>query len=317
MRILSIDGGGYLGLATATFIDRIEQHFGCKFADQFDLFCGTSTGAILALGLATGKCGEELKKLYVDLGDSVFPRRALRSTLLKLKANLRAKHNARPLRDALESELGTKTLGDLVSRNKFALVTAFCVTTGKVRVFKTDHSTRLSTHNTYKLVDIAMASSAAPTYFPLVRIDHPQSGHTEYFCDGGVAANHPALLGMTEALREFGTPASEVQLLSLGTPRNDLQDKVRNPSRGLWGWRHTLPSIFIDANAELADELMKRITDSYDGEKPVYERITMQNSNNLEIDEATPGAKDELVRIGHERASDQGVRTQVKRVLGE
>ena len=73
MRVLSIDGGGYLGLATAAFIRGIEEHFGTCFHDRFDLFCGTSTGAILALALARGSTGSKLVNLYSKLGPRVFP----------------------------------------------------------------------------------------------------------------------------------------------------------------------------------------------------------------------------------------------------
>ncbi|MBZ5673930.1 MAG: patatin-like phospholipase family protein [Acidobacteriia bacterium] len=54
MRILSIDGGGYLGLTAAAYLEELEHHFNARCSDQFDLFCGTSTGAIIALGLAAG-----------------------------------------------------------------------------------------------------------------------------------------------------------------------------------------------------------------------------------------------------------------------
>ena len=53
MRILSIDGGGYLGLATAAFIEGIESHFNTSLHQEFELFCGTSTGAVIVLGLVT------------------------------------------------------------------------------------------------------------------------------------------------------------------------------------------------------------------------------------------------------------------------
>jgi len=73
VRVLSVDGGGYLGLATASFIGAVEDHFSTRFADRFDLFCGTSTGAIIALALASGKSGREVTMLYQALGPEVFP----------------------------------------------------------------------------------------------------------------------------------------------------------------------------------------------------------------------------------------------------
>lgn len=72
MRILSLDGGGYLGLATAAFIAEAERHFQTTCYEQFDLFCGTSTGAIITLALASGKTGREVVDLYRAFGATVF-----------------------------------------------------------------------------------------------------------------------------------------------------------------------------------------------------------------------------------------------------
>ena len=72
MRILSIDGGGYLGLAVATLLRDLEFHFETTCHKRFDLFCGTSTGAIIALGLASGLTGQQIVDLYERLGQDVF-----------------------------------------------------------------------------------------------------------------------------------------------------------------------------------------------------------------------------------------------------
>ena len=72
MRIISIDGGGYLGLATASFLQSVEARFETRCADRFDLFCGTSTGAIIALALASGKSAGEVVTLYEQLGRQLF-----------------------------------------------------------------------------------------------------------------------------------------------------------------------------------------------------------------------------------------------------
>lgn len=72
MRIISIDGGGYLGLATAAFLQAVEHRHRTTAAARFDLFCGTSTGAIIALALAAGKTATEIVALYEQLGPRVF-----------------------------------------------------------------------------------------------------------------------------------------------------------------------------------------------------------------------------------------------------
>lgn len=317
MRVLSIDGGGYLGLATAAFIRDVEDHFGCRLHEQFDLFCGTSAGAILALALACGKSGAELVALYTALGASVFGRWGrVRQAILALQSIVMAKYKNAALRDALGDTFGMMTVGQLLrDYNKMALVTAFCTSTGAPRVFKTDHSPNLSLHSEYRLIDIALASSAAPTYFPLVQITNPKTGVTETFCDGGVVANHPALLGYAEAISELGVAPSQVRLLSLSTPRTDLREpepprwRLR---RGAWRWKNSLASILIDSNSSIAHEVMDRIASSYGTNGPRYERIHLGNKLRLPIDRADAMASRELMRIGSEAAANRNNRQRLE-----
>lgn len=166
LRVLSLDGGGYLGLASASFIKGIEQHTGQSFASTFDVFCGSSTGAIIALALANGRTGEQLEHLYKTLGATVFKRRGF--------GVLRPKYGNKALGRALTDEFGQTTLGDVYSGGKAALVTAFNVTTGKPRIFKTDHSPNLTRDSALPLAEVAMASAAAPYYFPMVPITNPR-----------------------------------------------------------------------------------------------------------------------------------------------
>lgn len=74
-RILSVDGGGIRGVYPATFLAGLEQRYlgGQSVARYFDLIAGTSTGGILAVGLAAGLRAAELRDLYVDRGFEIFP----------------------------------------------------------------------------------------------------------------------------------------------------------------------------------------------------------------------------------------------------
>src|SRR5262245_31998659 len=70
-RILSFDGGGIRGLVTLAMLKRLETAVPGLIANT-DLFAGTSTGGIIALGLAAGKPVEELISLYQDNGEKIF-----------------------------------------------------------------------------------------------------------------------------------------------------------------------------------------------------------------------------------------------------
>jgi uncharacterized protein len=314
LRILSVDGGGYLGLATAAFIKGIEHHFGIRFSANFDLFCGTSTGAIIALGLAVGRSGEELTDLYRRLGKSIFtnPRLARGYTL-------KARYDNRPLRQALEDEFGQATLGHLCAKKKYTLVTAFNLTDGKPRIFKTDHASHLTLHNRYRLSDIALASSAAPFYFPAVPVKNPVNGVTELYCDGGVVANHPALLGFSEAVSDLRVPPGDLRILSLSTPGVDFAEgttTLRNGDRGLVKWGAKLPAMFIESGAAIADQILRRLIGALpEGARPRYERVEMRNRDRLPMDCATAAATRALDHEGAIQASYNPVRDQIKRIV--
>jgi patatin-like phospholipase/acyl hydrolase len=319
VRVLSVDGGGYLGLATAAFIRGIEHHFGLSFHEKFDLFCGTSTGAIIALALATGMSGAEVVELYKSFGPSVFPYQTrFRRYLNRTKGFLLARYDNAPLTTILQDRFGDMTLGDLYARSKMALITAFNVTTGTPRIFKTDHSQNLSRDGDLKLRDIALASSAAPIFLPLVRVTNPREDITETFCDGGVVANHPALLGYVEALTELAIPPDRLRLLSISTPRTDLGEGVastRSLRRGLVGWRKSFPSMFIDSNSIISHEILRRLVKLHISPGPRYLRVDMPNQHSLPMDLVTKRTTEILEHIGATLASSNDMRAKIEEIL--
>lgn len=309
LRVLSIDGGGYLGLATAAFIEGIEHHFHTNFHSRFDLFCGTSTGAIIAIALAYGKTGADLVKLYETLGNKVFRR--------KSRGLFASKYGNAELRSALTGEFGSATLGDILAKGKPVLVTAFNISTGTPRLFKTDHSANLTRDSQLSIVDVALASSAAPIYFPLVRVTNPRDNVTETFCDGGVVANHPALLGFAEAISELGAKPGQVRILSLSTPRTDLSEGAasgRALDRGLCGWGSKLASVLIDANSMASHQILARIVQSYPV-APRYERVELVNKHMLGMDDVTEHARTTLKHLGATEAASNVTRARISNIL--
>ena len=310
-RVLSIDGGGYLGLATAVFIQQMERHFSTKFSDLFDLFCGTSTGAIISASLALGKPSEEIVTLYKELGPRIFGTK--RSCGL-----FRSTYSIDDLRECLEPYLGGVRLGNLLENDKNILITAFNRTTGKPRVFKTDHSEQLSTDNELSLLDVVLASASAPTYFSSIAIQNPTTELTEVFCDGGVACNHPALLGFTEAAYELNHLPSTIRLLSLSTPRQPLAEgaeALNNCDYGTWQWKNLIHNILIDSNTSLVHESLRRLVEVYGENKPLYVRVGLQNNDGLKIDDVSEAATDSLVAIGSNAAKIQETRNDVGAII--
>ena len=320
MRILSLDGGGYLGLATASFLEENERHFNRRVHDAFDMFCGTSTGAIIALALASGLTGSEVVALYEEFGKRVFCNRSLSSLLRKMgKGVFVSKYSNAALRMALTDVFGDKTLGDVKASGKSVLITAFSVTTGKPRVFKTDHSDDLTRDDGYLLRDVALASAAAPIYFPVVSLRSPVNHVEERYCDGAVFANHPAVLGYSEAISHLGISPADIHILSLSTPRADLAEYgcARSSlqqyflSRGLISWGTKLAGVMIDSTSMIAHETLRRVLSWRTNGDARYVRIVLDKPAGLGLDVATRESTSTLRQLGSEKAFRTDVRDQI------
>ena len=166
-RILCIDGGGILGTFPAAFLASLEQHLqGRPIGSYFDLIAGTSTGGIIAIGLAMGLRASELLDLYEQRGPEIFGQGrgpVADSVFSKLRLGrwlIMNKHDAAPLRAVLEDVLGSKRIGDAKTR---LLIPAWNPVARSVYIYKTAHHARL--RNDYKslAVDAALATAAAPT----------------------------------------------------------------------------------------------------------------------------------------------------------
>jgi uncharacterized protein len=214
-RILSIDGGGIKGVLPASFLAQIEQVTGERVVDHFDLIAGTSTGGIIAMGLALGLPASAILDFYRDFGPQIFgllSRSAWASRVDGLMRTMRRavapKHPAKPLREALERVFGDRCIGECLTR---VIVPAYHGDRRSVYVFKTSHHPRFEFDYREKIVDALLATAAAPTYLP----PH-QTSSGAVLIDGGVWANNPAGMAAVEAVGVLGWKPSETRLLSLG-----------------------------------------------------------------------------------------------------
>jgi hypothetical protein len=181
-------------------------------------------------------------------------------------------------------------------------------------VFKTDHSEQLSLHDGYRVADVALASSAAPTYFPVVELLAPSSGAVERFCDGGIFANHPALLGYVEAASELHIDPARIDLLSVSTGRRHEESSAGGGAgvdRGGLGWGDLIAAVVGDSSSGIADETLKRITRQPLGDGARYVRVEIRSPDGTTIDKVTPATTHALRAAGTDRASDRELRRQV------
>lgn len=187
-RILALDGGGIRGVLTLGFLEKMEeilrkQHNNpdLLLCDYFDLIGGTSTGSIIAAGLAMGMSAAELKKAYFELGNIIFGKKKNMLNYLSKSE----KYDAKPLTDALRSFYGDVVLGD-----QEKIKTGLCVVTKRADTFSTwpiiNHpdGKYYEENKDFPLWQVVRASTAAPTYFlPLVLEVGPDEKGV--FIDGG------------------------------------------------------------------------------------------------------------------------------------
>lgn len=261
-RILSIDGGGIKGTCPAAFLASLEENLDEPIGKYFDLIAGTSTGGILAIGLALGFSAKELLELYENKGPKIFgqsehsnkPIAWLADKWSLLRQFVQPKHTTDGLEEALRSVLKNKKLGDAKTR---LLIPAWDAGTNGVYIYKTAHHERLTKDYKRTAVDAALATSAAPTFFKRHRtVD--QVG----LIDGGVWANNPTGLAAVEAITILGWPADQLRILSLGCVY-EVYTLPENLSllNFVFSWKLRAIGLFMDGQSKGALGIAKLITD--------------------------------------------------------
>jgi hypothetical protein len=254
-RILSLDGGGIRGAFVASALATFEQATGRRIVDHFDLITGTSTGGIIALGLAMGATAEEGQRFYETEGPKIFPKReGIQKWLGRVRDVFRPRFSNESLRATLQSVVGDRPLKEAKTR---LVIPTYDVNTGKVYLFKTPHHPGYLHHADLTAVDVALATTAAPTYFPAHTI--PGRGT---FIDGGVWAMCPAMVGLVEALSFLEQRPEQVRMLSLSTTSYPFRLERPEQLRGLVGWGPILIDTFmfsqVQAAVNMASGLLRR-----------------------------------------------------------
>lgn len=208
-KILTIDGGGIKGLYSSTILEHFEEKFSCNISDYFDMICGTSTGGLIALALSLRISAREISKIYTDHGSKIFPQKP--KAIANYKQILGSgKFSDNPLREALLGVFGDTKISE--SKNLLC-IPSYSITDARPWIFKYDHKEgELSRDNKAKYVDVALATSAAPTFFPLAQMDYYDN---KQFIDGGIWANNPTLCGLIEALTYFVGKGKEFQTIDI------------------------------------------------------------------------------------------------------
>ena len=273
-RILSFDGGGIRGIVTLTILQRLEQQFP-GFVSRAELYAGTSTGGIIALGLAAGKSVQDLLNLYVMNGERIFDDSWIKD-VVHLGDIIGAQYSQDNLKSILQNLFDNLTLGQL---QKNVLIPSFDLDYVDPASPGQQSWSPKFFHNfpgsdsdgSEKVVDVALDTSAAPTYFP---------SHNGYI-DGGVLANNPTMAAVAQtqdSRAQINARPSIDQLLVLsvgtGTVLSYIQGDV---DWGLAQWAKPITNLLMDANMGIADYQCRQIL------RDKYRRIAPEFPPNVNI----------------------------------
>jgi patatin-like phospholipase/acyl hydrolase len=218
VKVLCIDGGGIRGLIPALVLAEVEQRTGRRIAEMIDLVAGTSTGGILACGLSRpGPDGrpmysaEELAGIYVEEGPRIF-HRGLLKRIFSVEGWLDERYEDAGLEAALARYLGEDTLSEALVD---VLATAYDIS-GRFAFFFRSARARSDPTYDFPLVQVARATSAAPSYFEPALATDVVGARTYPLIDGGVYAVNPSMCAYAD-VAAAGRDGELALMLSLGT----------------------------------------------------------------------------------------------------
>ena len=251
--VLSIDGGGIRGIIPAMVIAHLEQRTGKPACELFDLIVGTSTGGILALGLALqDEKGQpqlgarRMVALYERHGAHIFEQSLWRK-LRTVGGVFEEAYSHKALEAVLEHYFANRALSEC---GVPVMVTSYDIKHRRTVFIKTWHPD----HAALRCSDAARATSAAPTYFEPHNLQWADESHT--LIDGGVYMNSPAVSAYAEARKLF--PDEPIALLSLGT--GELTRAIPYEAARTWGsafWVMSLLDCMFDGVSKAADHQMR------------------------------------------------------------
>ena len=226
--ILAVDGGGTRGIYAAQILARVEDALGQPIKGCFDLLAGTSTGSIITGAAAAGIPLKEVVALFEQESPRIFGKARFPA---RISVFWRSRYSRATLENVLQEYLPRAFLREISTP---LMITSADMATGGVHVFKScylgDLGEPYERDGEVLLSDAILASCAAPTYFD------PKSVGPYLLTDGGLWANNPSILALTEAISKFKKEVAEVRVLSVGTGHTTTMYRKRSSWGLLTGW---------------------------------------------------------------------------------
>ncbi|KAJ1696714.1 hypothetical protein LUZ63_005226 [Rhynchospora breviuscula] len=331
--ILSIDGGGIRGLIPATILAFLEAKLqeldgpDARLADYFDMMAGTSTGGLITAMLSTpGKdnrpvfAAKEINEFYLENGPKIFPKKKvgpLTSIVTGLSLVMGPKYDGKFLHSKIQSLTKETRLSQTLTN---IIIPTFDVKYLQPTIFSS-YEAKSDKLKDALISDICISTSAAPTYLPAhyFETQDDQGNKREFhLVDGGVAANNPTMLAMTNITKEILLenadffPIKPIDygrflIISLGTGSAKLEEKYTAFECAKWGvinWLYhggftPLIDIFSHASADMVDIHASVLFKALQSEKH-YLRIQDDslNGDSSTVDVTTRENMENLINIG-------------------
>ena len=318
--ILSIDGGGIFGVVPLVILRHIEERTGYPASRLFHFFAGTSTGGLIALGLTCPSPKNEplysahhLLQLYAHHSPSIFSQTPL-ARFCQLSSITRMIHQAfysqyssRPMKASFRAIFGRTLLSQALAP---VLIPSYAIggaaiTKSRLKLFRSHDGQWCKNfspinHRDYLMTDVAMATSAVPTYFIphcASRVGYPPSALPEYcLIDGGVAVNDPSLIAYVEATRMF--PGCTPHILSLSGGQESAPYSVAHQkSSGYLAWSKDIAKLIIGPSVTTQQKILDRLIQQ-DSKGPSFLRIQLENSSLIRWNDHDPAHVKTLEKLG-------------------
>lgn len=283
---LSIDSGGFKGIIPSYLISKLESDLDKQSFELFKMIVGTSTGGIIAAALAKGIKAETILNLYKNDGISIFKR----SLWYKISSGDGILNPKYPL-DGLEKTIMNYLSNDKISTRKVDfVVTGYDTNKDEPILFKSWKN------NDYTFSEVAIATAAAPTYFPSYK----------RFVDGGIFANNPALIMFIEALK-LGYKIEDIIIVSIGT--GEYTYSFDSTKWGIKEWlikssERPLIDIMFKGQSKLTNYILNYLLNDN------FIRLDIEIPKELRAMDDT-SKKDELIKYGEKLTNSEQYKTVI------
>lgn len=271
-KILSLDGGGFRGIYSAYILKRIEEEYNIEWNKHFQMISGTSTGSIIAAGLAIGMKASEIYNFYEEHGKNIFKKFPLKQGYFS------SQYKSDYLKKVLNDVFQKAKLGDISTP---LIIPSTDIGNGRVHVFKSGYDKGFKRDKNVLIKDSVLASCSAPTYF------NPHNVDVYMLADGGLWANNPSLVSVIDAKNRLKVNMDDIKVFSLGTGiGNKFYSQKDTFFKRLFGWgfltrwgRSRFIDMLLNLQSQTADNMLGLLLDK---DKQVL-RINFESDQELSL----------------------------------